>query len=340
MKIKQQNFSSYLKDILKIPVFLLYGTDTGEVSDIKQKIISTIQKNQDIEIINLNNDIIKNNPSAFWDEVGAISMFSATRIVVYKNPSDTFLQTCDDFLKKEIPNVYLIITSDTFSTKSALVKYLDGEKNALSIGCYQQEGKDVMQTIISTLSSKGYQILPDAAQHMTSLLGIDKGVTLSEIEKLITYMGPDNKKITLQDVENCAINAVSTPMDDLVIAVLAGNSSFFQKKWTLLMQEGISTVAITRSFINRINNLITSIQKVNQRTPIDTILKTTQPFIPYKYKEIWTSIITTWSKKNAFEALSLILDAERDCKTGLPAELICNRALTTLCGAARKIKRL
>ncbi|MFP6745255.1 MAG: DNA polymerase III subunit delta, partial [Alphaproteobacteria bacterium] len=71
------------------------------------------------------------------------------------------------------------------------------------------------------------------------------------------------------------------------------------------------------------------------------VLRGFRPPLHYKIEKALQSQIDIWPPSRVAGAMSLVLDAERDCKTtGMPAEVVCSRALMRVAQAARSARSL
>lgn len=338
MKLKAGQIKSLASQISKnYKGFLIYGTDVGTIQETARNILRLL--GAQVSVTDITADRLKETPTLFWDEVTAISMFGDRHVIRFKNPSDTFAKEIDAFLTQDTGDTFVLMTADNLNTKSALVKACDAAEAIGCIGCYPQEEQDIRQTIQQILSENGYLIAPDALAFLSTSLGSDKGVTLSEIDKLMLYMGTE-KQVTLAHAEASIGNGSAVSIDDLIMSALSGKPASVQKNYQLLLQEGTQPVAITRSFISKLNQLILVLSKIKKGEAVDSAIRATPPFIPFKYNNLWKKIVLSWPENSAYEALFIMLDAEKNCKTGLPAELICNRALTSLTQAGKKFLNL
>lgn len=336
MKLKSFQLEKTLSSLKGI---LIYGTDTGAVAQSAQTVLKKLGVlGDEFAIIKIDSDTLKETPTAFADELNAIGLFSSSRVIWFKNPTDTFIKEAEEFIDTYNGNTFVLMTSDSLNTKSKLVKAFDNAPTVGSLGCYPLNATDIRSLVQSTLSEAHLTISPDALSLLCSYLETDRGIISGELEKLILYMG-DNVAISVQDITNAVGNGSSVTIDDLIYAVFGGKHVQVQHIFELLLAEGIQAVQITRSFILKVNTLLLILSKIKQGNTPEMAIKSTPPFIPFKYESIWRSVVTRWSEKDAKKALSLLLEAERDCKTGLPAEVICNRALTSLTNAGKKLLR-
>ena len=341
MKIKAGQLNDSISKASKnVYAFLFYGSDFGAIRDSANQVISALQKKDaNTEVSVLNADSFKENPAVLSEESASISLFANKRILWMKNPPDNLLNELDSFLTNaNADSPVLIITSDTFNTKSKTVNLINESPVAVALGCYLQEGADLRQTIQNTLTGGGYTVMPDAMTFLCESLGADKGATLSELSKLMLYKG-DEKQITLDDVQNCFAGSAPASMDELLMAALSGDAKTTQKKMSLLVLEGTTSVAIIRAFLMKLNQLLRVQGLMAQGLKADEAIKKTPPFISFKYTTLWKQIVMSWPVSFTIEAQRLAIEAEKNSKSGLPDNLVLARFTASIFQGGKKFCR-
>ncbi len=338
MKLKTSQIKAKASLIQKsLKGFLIYGSDAGAVRETAQGLIDLVNVSKNpYAVVSLSMEKLKETPTAFWDEAHSFSMFGGRRIIWFKNPTDAFSTDWEAFLKDQKTDAFVIMSSETLNTKSKLVKICNDDEKAGCVACYPETEQDTKQTILNMLSQQGYRITPEALALFASYLGADKAMTCSEISKLMTYLG-SQKQVDVSDIVANIGNGAAVSVDDLMYAVLSGQHDRVQRVYDILLQEGIQPVMIVRTFINKVNQLMIVLSKIRTGETIDSSIKNTYPFIPFQYASLWRKIVMSWHEEAALEALEILLKAEKDCKSGFTAEVILNRALTSLTAAGAKI---
>lgn len=320
--------------------YLFYGADIGAVRNGAEQVISYLRKQDNsLEVNILTAEALKENSGLLAEEGASSSLFASKRLLWLKNPPDNMLDEIDAYLTNANADTpVLVITSDSFNTKSKTVSLINDSPNAVALGCYLQEGNELRQTISDTLRANGYAINPDALAFLCESLGADKGATLSELDKLMLYKG-EEKQIKLNDVTACFAGSAPTSMDDLLMSALSGDAKTAQKKMMLLLEEGTSCVAVIRSFLLKINQLLKVQGFMEQGLNADDAIKKTPPFIPFKYASLWKQIVLAWPVQFTIEAQKMTIEAEKNSKSGLPDVLVLTRFLASLCQGGKKFCR-
>ena len=256
-----------------------------------------------------------------------------------KNPPDSLLNEINDYLENATENTpVLIITSDSFNTKSKTVNLINGSGVAVALGCYVQEGDNLRDTITGILQKNGFLIEPDATRLLCESLGADKGATLSELDKLMLYKGAD-KRITAMDVEASIAGSAVASSDDLWAFTLTGQLAKAQKKMNLLLEEGNAAVSIIRVLLYKLQQLMRVQAFIANGVSVDDAIKKGSAFIPFQYADVWKKIVQSWKPDDTQEAFFLTIEVEKNAKSGLNDQLVLKRFIGSLSQAGKKFCR-
>ena len=157
--------------------YLFYGADLGAIRHGADEVISFIKKQDaQTDVVILTSEALKENPYRLKEEGASNSLFASKRVLWLKNPSDNLLDELDEYLTNSTADTpVLIITSDSFNTKSKTVTLFNDLPNACALGFYLEEGAQLRQTISQNLQNNGFTILPEALSFLMESLGADKG---------------------------------------------------------------------------------------------------------------------------------------------------------------------
>lgn len=339
MKIKASQLSDNVNFAgSKVFGFLFFGSDFGASMDFAQKTIAAIKtKQKNCEVQTILPEQIKEDAGVLRNEVASVSLFSASKIIWLKSPPDSFVGELEWYFEYDaLQKPVLIVSSDSFNTKSKTVALFNDEKNAVALASYLQEAADLRQTITDVIRQNGYVLQADALSFLQESLGADKGATLSELDKLMLYKGNEDKQITLQDAKACFAGSAPASMDELLMAALTGQAMLAQKKLTLLLQDGTTVVAILRSFLGKVNQLIRVQGYIAEGFSADEAIKKVPPFISFKQLPQWKQVVLSWSTKAAVEALKMTIEAEKNTRSNLPDVLILRRYVASMTQAGKK----
>ena len=124
-------------------------------------------------------------------------------------------------------NALTIIEAGELSPRSGLRKMFEKAKRAVALPCYVDGPGDVRALAMSTAANEDLTFDKDALDLLVSLLGEDRGVSRSEIDKLILYKGLKDQRdapgqISLDDVKIMLVDGVGDVMNEAANAVTDG----------------------------------------------------------------------------------------------------------------------
>ncbi len=179
----------------------------------------------------------------------------------------------------------------------------------------------------SGLGKHGLRASPDAMQYLLAQLGNDRGITLSEIDKIALYLGEEKELSLAVAMQLIGYNA-SQSMEDLCHAVACGNAKSAESLLNHLLHEGTQPVAIIRSLLRHFQRLEVAMAHIRSGQSPEQALMMLRPPVFFKYAPLARRALTLWSNHRLGQALNLFMKTEKDLKSGLLAPaLITGHAL-------------
>lgn len=208
----------------KLDVFLLHGTDTGEVSERASAIAKTLaaSDNPPGEIIRLTDQDLSQQPGRLATEARMLSMFGGRAVVIVKQDAKLTPALIEDLLEGPPLSAFIVIEGGNLKRDSKLRQLVEKAKRGAAIACYGDDERSLPQLIREEVSRAGLGITPDAVQLLSQLLGADRALSRSELGKLILYAG-DDKQIGVEHVEAVVGDAAAQAFDTATNAALAGD---------------------------------------------------------------------------------------------------------------------
>jgi DNA polymerase-3 subunit delta len=178
------------------PVYVVFGADDGLRSRGLQKLLEEIGTDGSVSEFPANASL-----ADVLDEVRTMPLLGDRRIVVVRD-ADPFVtayrETLEHFLASPVPTGTLVLEPKKWPSNTRLAKLVD--KIGLAVKC-EVAAKDIPALLVRHAAKFGKQLQPTAAQAMRELIGDDEpAIYLSEIEKLVTYVG-DRPAIVIEDVQ-------------------------------------------------------------------------------------------------------------------------------------------
>ena len=257
MLVKEWELSNYKKSLNDFNAILIYGTDRGKVSAIAQSLVTfskSVYKDQ-LEIIKPSPDKFNNNDTSFLELMNQKSIFynktifllDLDLIKIYKE--DIISLRNNPSSKSNI----IIFESASLAHDSFILKVFKKQSNLICVACYQDNEKNIRNSIESYAMEFGLIIDKDSISHLAKKLGNDKLITKSEIEKLAIYA--DNKPLSYADLMDGTGDNSVLGMYKITDNFLLKNEVDVNYIYDRLIESGLSNFIIIRSLIRHLQIL-------------------------------------------------------------------------------------
>lgn len=320
---------------------LLYGPDQGLVRErakvLAQKWVKDIK--DPFSVCEFSSAQVKSDPACLSDAATALSLTGDDRVLRVRDASDALTEAVKAIEANSSKSWPVVIEAGELSPRSSLRKFFETSKSAAAIACYADEGRGLERVIAETLSNEGVRADAEALAVLSTVLGGDRMIIRMELEKLALYIkGKDisSSVATAEDVLAAIGDSAEAPLDNLVYAVGSGNQSAIDAALVKAFSEGLNPVVIVRAVQRHFHSLHLVKGLVEQGTAIDAAVSGLRPPVFYKWKDTFNRQARSWSLDYINRALDLATECEEHCKTtGMPAEVLCNRALMRIAQGAR-----
>jgi DNA polymerase-3 subunit delta len=312
---------------------LIYGPDEGLVRERMTIMTKNIvaDPNDPFNVTEFTGPALEDNPARLIDEAQSISMLGGRRVIRLRDASDKNAATIKDVLKqlKKGDNLILVEAGE-LNPRSTLRLLFEQADNAAALPCYVEDERDIGRILQDGLKAQGYSISSEALVHMAANVVGDRAVARSEIEKIITYMGPQ-KSIDIDDAIACVGNSASLSMDLLCKAVASGNFTNGERVLKNVLSEGTPAVSVLRALQNYFGRIYITKLRVQKGDNLEIAMKKLRPEVFWKNKDAFMTQVNNWTQAQIEQAQAALMTAEaRTKQTGSDPELIVSRAILSL----------
>lgn len=338
MKIQPAKLASFLKSPDKgINCILIYGPDAGLVSQYTNAICKTVVEDLSdaFRVSDLSFDKIKDEPAILADEIGAISMIGGRRLVKVTTSSESLPKEHADILEKNSSDTMVVFSAGELSASSSLRKFFEKIPHAAAIACYKDDNASVARVIAAKFAEYKITYDPDVVQYLCNSFSGDRMVILSEVEKLITYMG-EEKRITLADVTQAVHDSSEFSLDDLCNAFAFRNPALIDMHMNRALSEGAAPIMIIRTMLRYFMRLQEFKNQIDAGENEQQAISSLKPPVFYKQLPSFKNHLSIWKSNDIATIIKQFIELEISCKTtGNPAELMCQRLMMVLPLAVR-----
>lgn len=335
MKIAPKMIDSFVKKPdSAAAVILVYGPDEGLVRERINILTGSVVKdiNDPFNVAEFSAGHLSDNPSRLLDEALSISMLGGRRVIRVHGASEDMTSTVKDVLSKLKKGDNLVLLSaGELSPRSTLRTLLENAENGAAIPCYVDDERDIGRVINEALKTAGYTIGSEALTYMAGNVVGDRAVARSEVEKLITYTGPEKKNISLEDVIACIGDSAALSLDNLARHVASGQFADADRTLGFVLSEGLPAVTVLRNLQSYFMRLHITKSRIQQGDSTEEAVKKLRPPLFFKVKSSFESQVTNWSLPQMEQALALLSSVEAKCKqTANDPSTLCGRAILSL----------
>lgn len=342
MIFKQVQIDKFLKrPDSSIKAVLIYGTNEGLVAEYVKSFVKSVCEdvNDPFRVAYLNGADVNADSGILFGEYGSQSLMGGQRVVVVSDVDNNLTKVIKSLFETTKSDTLLILYSGSLNKKSSLVKVGEDSEDIAVIPCYEDRDEDIFAAARAKFVEGGYTLGNDALQVLCSRLSNDRKSSMSEIDKLMTYVG-DRKNITLDDVTKVISDNSASSGDDVCYYAASGQVAKALASYDKLLNEGNEPISIIRSVTYHFNKLLTCMGYMEQGETIDKALMKLTPLVIFFRKNTFKSQVSLWPKDKLFSVLELLYKCERDCKTtNMPVEEIASYTLMQIASAAAKLNR-
>lgn len=318
MKVTTAKINSTISNLPPaVRVVLLFGPDYGLVDEranvLKNNFLG--KSYEDSQFIQLFDSQIKENPNIIYEQAYSISLFGENKkIILVREGKDSISKKLAEYIDQPEDETLLIIKAQELSPSSSLRKLCENaDDNVLCIPCYVDNTISLKQIISDALKKENIEINPDALFLLTSVLGNDRGITNSELEKIILY-AYNTKILTKDDIENLIANNSLTALDKLIYSLFDLDINGSYSMINNILEEN-SPINISRSISSHIQKLLFVKSLCEKPMSIDMALKEIRPPIFFSYVDRFKRQVSTWPKLKLEKLLDTLLSLEIELKT-------------------------
>jgi DNA polymerase-3 subunit delta len=321
---------------------LLYGPDEGLVRERALRLVRTVlaDPKDPFGLTELGADAVRGQPGLLVDEARSLSLTGGRRVVRVRQGSDQVSAACRDLLALPSLAALVLVDAGELATSSSLRRLFEGAPNAAALACYRDEGRGLADTIHEQLAAHGLQPEPDAMAYLIDRLGVDRGITMSELAKLDLYLAPAAgdwapRPVTLEDVAAVVGDSAALGLDDLVHAIALGQPEVVERVLGRLLAEGQSPIRLLRSLANHFGRLYQLACAIEAGEPVDRVVEKARPPIIMRRRSHFKSELRRWRAPVLAALAGRLVEAEIACKTtGRPAAELCRAVALRACRVA------
>ena len=322
-----------------VAAVLVYGPDRGLVQERAESLARAIVDDlrDPFRVSELTGKAIAGDPALLADEAAAQALTGGRRAVRVRDAGNDAANAAAAWLEVATGDSLVVLEAGELAASSRLRKLFEGADNGAAVACYGDDAASLEGVIDESLSHYGLRATPAARGALLARLGSDRKLSRREIDKLALYVGEGATEVDEAAVEAVVGDSASVTLDDLADAVAGGDHAGVGRSLARLHLDGVHPVGAIRAVERHFQRLHLVASAMAGGSDLDGSLAKLRPRVFFKRKPAFVGQLRRWPADTVAVALTLLLEAEIDCKTtGLPAEAVCGQALTRLTAAAAR----
>ena len=237
-----------------VRLVLIYGDDEGLVAERAEKFARAVT-GADGDHLRLDPAVLSENPGRIADEARAIPMFGGKRAISIRISGNRSLEkTLEEILDNPPVDSWVIVIAGELRKSSPLRKLAETHGHAWAIPCYADSDRDLDRIIDEETRNAALTIAADARAALKNLIGIDRLISRSEVQKLCLYAA-DKGAIALDDVRAVVGEASAFAVDETVDAMAEGDSAALDRGYRRLLASGTPGFVVAGAALRHFNFL-------------------------------------------------------------------------------------
>ena len=191
--------------------------------------------------------------------------------------------------------------------------------------------RDARAFVFERTKELGIRIEPDAASLLLELAGFDYAAISQELDKLITYLGPDGRRIGVDDIRAAVGRSSSQTIFDFCDAVIGGNSARALSALDDLIRSERQVLSIQSTLATQLRRLMAARVLLDGGSTQDEVATTLSAGNPrMKWRESRAvAQASRLTQAQIAAMLSRIARADLDIKTGVMTENLAMEVLVS-----------
>lgn len=347
MKLDKATLARMLKSPDSIGALLFYGPDEGlahEYAGLAQRAVLGAGDDP-FRLAELTPDQIKGDGARLTDELNAISMLGGRRVVRIAQAGNAIADHVASAIAAQVPGAaLLIIEAGDIGSKAELVKVFESAAGAGAFGCYRDSDAQLGPLVAAHLKAGGYTIARDALGYLVERLGGDRGVTRSELDKLMLYMGePEGgapaREVTLADAMACIGDRAAFALDDLIAAAAEGDTTDLDRQYARSFAE-VEAIQLLRNAARHFQRLHQVVARMAAGDSFEAAAGALRPPVFWNQRDRMQRQARQWSPARIGRALERLIEAEAQAMRAYAIkDEIAQRALMDIATLARAGQR-
>ena len=309
---------------------LIFGADEGMVRMRRDSLLKAlkIDRHDAFACTELSADAVEANPSLLFEALQSMSLTGQSPCVIVEQAGHKLTEHVKAALENAACSNTLILTAGDLAKGSLRTLFEDARrKECMALPCYRDEGADLATFIRQFLTARQITYSRQVMDVLTSLLGNDRAVTQSELEKIDLYLGKE-RVLTEEIVLLLLSDNQHMALSEAALTWAAGDMARFMSLSERLFREGEHPVAFVRVLLALANRLLALRQSMSEGMSAEQAMASARPPVFYKEQPRFLASLKRFSASQLVHLIGYANQLEASLKRTAIPEMVLMQKLT------------
>lgn len=227
---------------------LIFGADPMRVAEKRQEVIAALvgpQGEEEMRLTRVNASDLRKDPALLDDAIKAQGFFPGHRVAFVEDATDSIAAVLATALSDwQAGDAQVVITAGQLTAKSALRKVVEGHRNAVAIGLYDDPPTvaDIEHALVQAGIAQPGRDIMDALMALANTL--EPGDFRQTMEKVSLYKRGDDTSLSIEDIMLNAPQSAEVDIDDVLDVVATGQADKLGPLLSNLYAQGVAPVTL------------------------------------------------------------------------------------------------
>lgn len=299
---------------------LLYGPDRGLVAERLRRATRAVvgEDAGRLHTTDLEADAVWRHPERLLDGAAQLPLDGGACVVRIRNAGDRVADAVKAFLDGDAGGSMVLVEAGDLRPSSRLRKLFEGAKDAAAAPGYADDPGAVARLVDEMARAARVEVDPQARAHLAERLGRDRGVTRSEIEKVLLYAG-EGGRVSYEEALAVTGDNALLGMSVLADAAGLGRAGEAFRALARLEEDGTSPVAVARGLLRHFQAL----HRISGADDAARAVEGLRPPVHFRRKRDMVRQAEHWRPEAVERALAMLVRAEvRAKRSGTPSRTV------------------
>ena len=331
MKIEPRQVEAFLRKVdPRIRGVVVYGNDEGLIAERALALAKAVcaDLKDPFRVVDIAGDALKADPARLADEFSAMSLMGGRRVIRVRPAGEESTEAVENLVAAGAGDALIVLEGGNLTPRSGLRALAEAEACLAAIPCYLDSEETLADLVEAAVRAAGRTVGPDVLDWIVGRLGGDRGLSRSELEKLLLYKVSDSEPaITMDDAVAVLGDTAAIGIEDVIAATFGGDLVDLDRALDRVFAEGGNAVQLVRALQRHADQLDLVAAHLAQGAAREAALFKARG-LPRggPVRQRFERQLQIWPLARLNAALDRILQAEIECKTtGSPDEAIARR---------------